>query len=66
MTDIENKALDEAVAKFRALMESQPERAKKKKEDKEFTDYKGGEKARKKTYNKGFRDAENSAGPIIF
>ena len=34
--------------------------------NKEFTDYKGGEKAWKKTYNMGFRDAENSAGPMIF
>jgi len=34
--------------------------------DKEFTDYKGGEKARKQTYNRGFRDAENSASPMIF
>ena len=35
--------------------------------DKEFTDYKGGEKARKQTYyNRGFRDTENLAGPVIF
>ena len=35
--------------------------------DKEFTDYKGGEKARKQTYhNRGFRDIENSVGPMIF
>lgn len=35
--------------------------------DKEFADLKGGEKAQKQTcYNKGFRDAENSAGPVIF
>nr|POF24674.1 hypothetical protein CFP56_67247 [Quercus suber] len=35
--------------------------------DKELTDLKGAEKARKQTYyNKGFKDAENSAGPLIF
>lgn len=35
--------------------------------DKEFTDYKGGEKIRKQTYyNWGFKDAENFAGPVIF
>ena len=35
--------------------------------DKEFTDYKGGEKAQKQTYyNRGFRDIENSVGPVIF
>lgn len=35
--------------------------------DKEFVDYKGGEKAWKQTYyNRGFKNAENSAGPIIF
>lgn len=35
--------------------------------DEEFTDYKGGEKARKQTYyNRGFRDIENSVGPVIF
>jgi isocitrate dehydrogenase (NAD+) len=39
MTDLENKALDEAVAKFRELMENQLERAKIIKEDKDFTDY---------------------------
>ncbi len=39
MTDLENKALDEAVAKFRELMESQLARAKKIKEDKDFVDY---------------------------
>ncbi len=39
MTDLENKALDEAVAKFRELMESQLTRAKKIKEDKDFVDY---------------------------
>ena len=33
------KIIDEAVEKFRALMESQLARAKKIKEDKEFTDY---------------------------
>ena len=40
MTDLENKALDEAVAKFRGLMETQLERAKRIKAEKEFTDYK--------------------------
>lgn len=39
MTELENKALDEAVAKFRGLMETQLERAKRIKEEKEFTDY---------------------------
>lgn len=39
MTDLENKALDEAVAKFRELMESQLTRAKKIKEEKDFVDY---------------------------
>ena len=39
MNDIEKKALDEAVAKFRGLMETQLERAKKIKEDKDFVDY---------------------------
>ena len=35
--------------------------------DKEFIDYKGEEKARKQTYyNRGFRDVENSIGPVIF
>ena len=35
--------------------------------DKEFADYKGGEKDRKQTYyNRGFKNAENSIGPIIF
>lgn len=35
--------------------------------DKEFVDCKGGEKAQKQTYyNKGFRDTENSVGPVIF
>ena len=35
--------------------------------DKEFTDFKGEEKAWKQTYyNRGFRDTENSAGPVIF
>lgn len=38
MTD-ERKAIDEAVEKFRALMEEQLERAKKIKEDKDFVDY---------------------------
>ncbi|MBQ3903740.1 MAG: isocitrate/isopropylmalate dehydrogenase family protein [Eubacterium sp.] len=40
MTDLENKVLDEAVAKFRGLMETQLERAKRIKTEKEFTDYK--------------------------
>ena len=40
MTDMENKVLDEAVAKFRVLMETQLERAKRIKTEKEFTDYK--------------------------
>ncbi|MBR6392956.1 MAG: isocitrate/isopropylmalate dehydrogenase family protein [Eubacterium sp.] len=40
MTDLENKILDEAVAKFRVLMETQLERAKRIKTEKEFTDYK--------------------------
>ena len=36
-------------------------------QDKEFADYKGVEKARKQTYyNRGFKDAKNSASPIIF
>ena len=39
MNDIEKKALDEAVEKFRGLMESQLERAKRIKEDKDFVDY---------------------------
>ncbi|MCR5207882.1 MAG: isocitrate/isopropylmalate dehydrogenase family protein [Eubacterium sp.] len=39
MTELENKALDEAVAKFRGLMETQLERAKRIKQEKEFTDY---------------------------
>ena len=35
--------------------------------DKEFTNYKRGEKARKQTYyNRGFRDAESLAGLVIF
>ena len=35
--------------------------------DKEFVDYKGGEKARKQTYyNKGFKHAMDSVGPVIF
>ena len=35
--------------------------------NKEFTDYEGGEKARKQNYyNKGFKHAEDSAGPVIF
>ena len=35
--------------------------------DTELTDLKGVEKARKQTYyNKGFKDDENSAGPLIF
>ena len=34
MTELENKALEEAVAKFRGLMETQLERAKRIKEDK--------------------------------
>lgn len=35
--------------------------------DKEFTNFKGREKARKQTYyNKGVRDTENSAGLVIF
>lgn len=35
--------------------------------DKEFVDYKGREKAWKQTYyNEGFKDAENSAGLVIF
>lgn len=38
MTD-EKKAIDEAVEKFRSLMEGQLERAKKIKEDKDFVDY---------------------------
>lgn len=38
MTD-EKKAIDEAVEKFRELMEGQLERAKKIKEDKDFVDY---------------------------
>ncbi len=40
MNDLENKVLDEAVAKFRGLMETQLERAKRIKTEKEFTDYK--------------------------
>ena len=40
MNDMENKVLDEAVAKFRGLMETQLERAKRIKTEKEFTDYK--------------------------
>ncbi len=40
MNDIEKKALDEAVEKFRGLMETQLERAKRIKAEKEFTDYK--------------------------
>ena len=39
MNEIETKAIDEAVEKFRALMETQLERAKKIKEDKDFVDY---------------------------
>ena len=39
MTEAENRAIEEAVAKFRGLMETQLTRAKKIKEDKEFTDY---------------------------
>lgn len=39
MTELENKALDEAVAKFRGLMETQLERAKRIKAEKDFTDY---------------------------
>ena len=39
MTDIENKAIDEAVEKFRGLMEAQLERAKRIKEEKDFTDF---------------------------
>ena len=39
MNDIEKKALDEAVEKFRGLMETQLERAKRIKEDKDFVDY---------------------------
>lgn len=39
MNDIEKRALDEAVEKFRGLMETQLERAKRIKEEKEFTDY---------------------------
>ena len=35
----EKKALDDAVARFRTLMEAQLERAKRIKQDKEFTDY---------------------------
>lgn len=35
--------------------------------DKEFSDYKGGEKAWKQSYyDKGFRHAKNSAKPVIF
>ena len=35
--------------------------------DKEFADYKGEEKAQNQTYyNKGFKHAENSVGPMIF
>ncbi len=40
MNEIDKKAIDEAVEKFRGLMETQLERAKRIKEDKEFTDYK--------------------------
>ena len=40
MSEIEEKkAIDEAVAKFRELMESQLDRAKRIKADKDFTDY---------------------------
>ena len=39
MTDLENKAIEEAVEKFRSLMEMQLTRAKKIKEDKDFTDF---------------------------
>ncbi len=39
MTEAENRAIEEAVAKFRGLMETQLTRAKKIKEDKDFTDY---------------------------
>ena len=39
MTELENKAIEEAVVKFRSLMEMQLERAKRIKEDKEFTDF---------------------------
>ena len=39
MNDIEKRAIDEAVEKFRALMETQLERAKRIKEDKDFIDY---------------------------
>ena len=36
-------------------------------QDKEFTDYKGGEKAWKQSYyNKGFRHAKNLVRPVIF
>ena len=35
--------------------------------EKEFTDYKGFEKAWKQTYyNRGFKDAESLASPVIF
>ncbi len=40
MNDFDKKAIDEAVEKFRGLMETQLERAKRIKADKEFTDYK--------------------------
>ncbi len=39
MNELENKALNEAVEKFRSLMEAQLERAKRIRADKDFTDY---------------------------
>ena len=39
LNEKENAAIDEAVIKFRSLMESQLERAKRIKEDKEFLDF---------------------------
>ena len=39
MTELDNKAIEEAVVKFRELMQTQLERAKRIKQEKEFTDY---------------------------